>query len=101
MAKLFANSGDPDQMLQSCRMSDLGLHCLPVDLTMKLIYNFTEQSKWNNTVNSFKSLDKQMHVHFHLYEVNRKITLFVLGFKWAELQTKPGLISYPFVGSPD
>ena len=26
MAKLFANSGDPDQMLHS----DLGLHCLPV-----------------------------------------------------------------------
>ena len=29
MAKLFANSGDPDQMLHSVA-SDLGLHCLPV-----------------------------------------------------------------------
>ena len=27
MAKLFANSGDPDQMLHSAA-SDLGLHCL-------------------------------------------------------------------------
>ena len=28
MAKLFANSRDPDQMLHSAA-SDLGLHCLP------------------------------------------------------------------------
>ena len=27
IAKLFANSGDPDQM-QHCAASDLGLHCL-------------------------------------------------------------------------
>ena len=31
MAKLFANSGDPDQMLHSV-VSDLGLHCLPITL---------------------------------------------------------------------
>ena len=31
MAKLFANSGDPDQMLHSAA-SDLGLHCLPSTL---------------------------------------------------------------------
>ena len=30
-AKLFANSGDPDQMLCSAA-SDLGLHCLPITL---------------------------------------------------------------------
>ena len=29
MIELFANSGDPDQMLHSAA-SDLGLHCLPV-----------------------------------------------------------------------
>ena len=29
MVELFANSGDPDQMLHSAA-SDLGLHCLPV-----------------------------------------------------------------------
>ena len=28
-AKLFANSGDPDQMPHSAA-SDLGLHCLPI-----------------------------------------------------------------------
>ena len=28
MAKLFANSGDPEQTLHSAT-SDLGLHCLP------------------------------------------------------------------------
>ena len=31
MAKLFANSEDPDQTLHSAA-SDLGLHCLPVTL---------------------------------------------------------------------
>ena len=31
MAKLFANSEDPDQMLHSAA-SDLGLHCLPITL---------------------------------------------------------------------
>ena len=31
MVELFANSGDPDQMLHSA-MSDLGLHCLPMTL---------------------------------------------------------------------
>ena len=31
MVQLFANSGDPDQMLHSVA-SDLGLHCLPITL---------------------------------------------------------------------
>ena len=31
MAKLFANSGDPDQMPHSAA-SDRGLHCLPITL---------------------------------------------------------------------
>ena len=31
MVELFANSEDPDQMLQNAA-SDLGLHCLPVTL---------------------------------------------------------------------
>ena len=31
MAKLFANSRDPDQMPHSV-VSDLGLHCLPITL---------------------------------------------------------------------
>ena len=32
MAKLFANSGDPDQMPHSAAASNLGLHCLPITL---------------------------------------------------------------------
>ena len=31
MVELFANSGDPDQMLHSAA-SDLGLHCFPITL---------------------------------------------------------------------
>ena len=31
MVKLFANSGDPDQILHSAK-SDQGLHCLPITL---------------------------------------------------------------------
>ena len=31
MAKLFSNSGDPDQTPRSAA-SDLGLHCLPITL---------------------------------------------------------------------
>ena len=30
MVKLFANSGDPDQMPSHSAASNLGLHCLPV-----------------------------------------------------------------------
>ena len=35
MAKLFANSGDPDQMPHSVA-SDLGLHFLPIILLQKM-----------------------------------------------------------------
>ena len=35
MAKLFANSGDPDQTMHSA-VSDLGLHCLPITLLRHL-----------------------------------------------------------------
>ena len=38
MAKLLANSGDPDQMSHSAA-SDLGLHCLPVTLLGPPDYN--------------------------------------------------------------
>ena len=33
MAKLFANSGDPDQTRQNAAL-ELGLHCLPITLLM-------------------------------------------------------------------
>ena len=39
MAKLFANSGDPDQMPCSAA-SDLGLHCLPITLLGFPDYNW-------------------------------------------------------------
>ena len=32
MAKLYANGGDPDQTSQNAA-SDLGLHCLPINLS--------------------------------------------------------------------
>ena len=38
MAKLFANSGDPDQMPRSTAY-DLGLHCLPITLYGSPNYN--------------------------------------------------------------
>ena len=38
MAKLFANSGDPDQTLRSAA-SDLGLHRLPITLLGPPDYN--------------------------------------------------------------
>ena len=37
MAKLFANSGDPDQTPRSAA-SDLGLHCLPMGLPSTMGY---------------------------------------------------------------
>ena len=49
MAKLFANSGDPDQMPHSAA-SDLGLHCLPITLL-----GFSRLQRvndcWNDRVN--------------------------------------------------
>ena len=38
MLKLFANSGDPDQMPHSAA-SDLGLHCLPVTHLGSPVFN--------------------------------------------------------------
>ena len=38
MAKIFANSGDPDQTPRSAA-SDLGLHCLPITLLGAPDYN--------------------------------------------------------------
>ena len=43
MAKLFANSGDPDQMPHSVA-SDLGMHCLPITGTLLRV----SQLQWVN-----------------------------------------------------
>ena len=48
MAKLFANSGDPNQMLHSAA-SDLGLHCLPITLLR------VSRLKWVNWTNMLLS----------------------------------------------
>ena len=43
MAKLFANSGDPDQMPHSVA-SDLGLHCLQITLSQVSLLQWVKQS---------------------------------------------------------
>ena len=55
MAKLFANSEDPDQMPRSVA-SDLGLHCLPVTLLR------VSQLQW---VNSFLYKERSVQ-HLHI-----------------------------------
>ena len=57
MAKLFANSGDPDQMPHSAA-SDLGLHCLPFTLLG------VSRLQW---VKSFSS-----SIHFEMFSVKTK-----------------------------
>ena len=47
MVELFANSGDPDQMLHSAA-SDLGLHCLPITLLG------VSQLQWVNDLSNTK-----------------------------------------------
>ena len=48
MAKLFANSGDPDQMLHSVA-SDLGLHCYQLTFQGSKDYNRLKVAK-NETI---------------------------------------------------
>ena len=50
MAKLFANSGDPDQTPHSAA-SDLGLHCLPITLLR------VSRLQWVKTAQENKSRD--------------------------------------------
>ena len=47
MAKLFANSGDPDQMLHSA-LSDLSLHCLPINLSGVSRAKWIKNHLWQN-----------------------------------------------------
>ena len=44
MVELFANSGDPDQMLHSAA-SDLGLHCLAITLLGVSILQWVKKIK--------------------------------------------------------
>ena len=74
MAKLFANSGDPDQMPCSTA-SDLGLHCLPITLLrvsrlqwVNIVYSIHQSCKrmtifvgleFNGLVNTIKVMSRQ------------------------------------------
>ena len=57
MAKLFANSGDPDQMPHSAA-SDLGLHCLPVTLLR------VSRLKWVKPYSSYITSTSVKHLYF-------------------------------------
>ena len=54
MAKLFANSEDPDQMLCSVA-SDLGLYCLPITPLR------VSQLQWDKTCAASKDSDQPTH----------------------------------------
>ena len=56
MAKLFANSGDPDQMPHSAA-SDLGLHCLPITFYGSPDYNGLKDE--SNLVGHFVSSPRE------------------------------------------
>ena len=55
MAKLFANSGDPDQTPRSAA-SDLGLHCLPITLL------WVSRLQWVNGLNDHKKQKKHKSI---------------------------------------
>ena len=58
MAKLFANSEDPDQMPQNAA-SDLGLHCLPITLLG------VSRLQWVNYIFGILSHDYVLKVPWH------------------------------------
>ena len=66
MTKLFANSGDPDQMPHSVA-SDLGLHCLPI--TILLVY----QLQWVNSTEWAISADNNKLMIFFLFFLENRI----------------------------
>ena len=45
MIKLYANSGDPDQMPR-CAAYDLGMHCLPITLLRVSRLQWVKGEKW-------------------------------------------------------
>ena len=61
MAKLFANSGDPDRTPRSA-VSDLGLHCLPITLLQ------VSPLQWVNVT-------IQIQIHFVYFYVTEKLPL--------------------------
>ena len=76
MAKLFANSGDPDQMPRSVA-SDLGLHCLPITFYGYPDYNGLRTICFEITVEMTLTL-------FFFYVVNESNHELVLQILWSE-----------------
>ena len=65
MAKLFANSGDPDQTPHSMA-SDLGLHCLPITLLR------VSRLQWVNlTTLLANSADDKLMILFVPFQANK------------------------------
>ena len=79
MAKLFANSEDPDQMLHSA-MSDLDLHCLPVTLLG------VSQLQWVKLSLKANSVDGILK-YFFLFLENRVDILCKLSDNLQEMST--------------
>ena len=72
MAELFANSGDPDQMLHSVA-SDLGLHCLPFTLLgvsrLQCVY-ICCGTHWKGCGQAFLiSTDSTFHIFFSYFPI--------------------------------
>ena len=76
MAKLFANSGDPDQTPCSV-VSDLGLHCLPITLLR------ISRLQWVKKVISPEPLDREV-VHT-CPDVSSMLYLLMKCHKWVAL----------------
>ena len=70
MAKLFANSGDPDQTPRSAA-SDLGLHCLLITLLRVSRLQWVKQISLQDTIISFCYF-------IHIIHDSRKGTLFFI-----------------------
>ena len=68
MAKLFANSEDPDQMTHSAA-SNLGLHSLPITLLR------VSRLQWVNVINTIKQMnpDGKVIISSVLLRKNNKI----------------------------
>ena len=63
MAKLFANSGDPDQTPRSAA-SDLGLHCLPVTFLR------VSRLQWVNVRTTLVMASSSIGSYSHNYQRN-------------------------------
>ena len=73
MAKLFANSGDPHQMLHYAA-SDLGLHCLQITLLKVsrlqwVIWSYDTCTYMYNGLHLYCLLEDQCHFFFYLFTV--------------------------------